>query len=103
MKAIRPGHAYKLTNFENKETWQFLQFIEKEPKFQGSNEMITLHDGTTNEEVLAMLIDRCQGLFDKFPSEETANAIVHMKAALEQFELRTARRIARGVEGKPLC
>lgn len=102
-KAIRPGHLYQLKNFENKEEFQLLQFIEKEPKFQGANEMVTIHDGTTNEAVLEMLIDRCKGLYAKFPSDETAQAISHMQAALDLFELRTIRRIARGVEGKPLA
>jgi|SRR6476660_6837918 len=102
-KPIRPGHQYTLKNFEDPQSFQILQFIEKEPKFMGSNEMITINDGTTNEAVLEMLIDRCQGLYDKFPSEETLMAIGHLKAALDQFELRTIRRIARGVEGKPLA
>ena len=103
IKVLRPGHLYQLENFEEKNGFQVLQFIEKEPKFGGSNEMITINDGTTNEAVLEMLIDRCQGLYAKFPSDETAVAILHMKEALAQFELRTFRRIARGVEGKPLA
>lgn len=102
-KVIRPGHLYKLANFEDAHGFQIIQFIEKEPKFQGSNELVTIADGTTNEAILEMLIDRCEGLFAKFPSDETAQAIVHLKAALDQFELRTLRRIARNVEGKPLA
>ena len=99
-KALRPAHLYQLKNFENKEAFQIVQFIEKEPKMPGSTEMITVNDGTTNEAILEMLIDRCQALYDKFPSEETFNALSHLKSALDQFELRTIRRIARGVEGK---
>lgn len=101
-KAIRPAHLYQLKNFENPESFQVIQFIEKEPKFPGSPELITINDGTTNEAVLEMLINRSQELFEKFASEETANAIIHMKAALDQFELRTLRRMARNVEGKHL-
>jgi hypothetical protein len=101
-KAIRPGHLYQLKNFEDETHFQILQFIEKEPKFAGSAELVTIADGTTNEAVLEMLIDRCQTLFDKFPSPETGTAIVHMRAALDQLELRTLRRIARNVEGKHL-
>lgn len=103
VKALRPAHLYQLKNFEDPKGFQVLQFIEKIPKFQGSTEMITLNDGTTNEAVLEMLIDRSQALYDRFPSEETLSAINHMKAALDQLELRTIRRIARGVEGRPLA
>jgi hypothetical protein len=41
-----------------------------------------------------------EGLYEKFPSEETLAAIAHLEKALDLFELRTIRRIARGVEGK---
>lgn len=58
IRVIRPGHTYQLPNFENKDGFQILQFIEKEPKFPGSTELITINDGTTNEAVLEMLIDR---------------------------------------------
>lgn len=103
MNVIRPGHKYTLASFENPNQFQVLQFIEKEPRFQGSNEMVTINDGTTTEEVLAALIDRTETLNAKFPSEYNANAITHMKAALQYFEERTASRKARGVEGKPLA
>ena len=99
-KVLRPGHKYQLKNFEDPNSFQILQFIEKEPKMPGSPELITVNDGTTNEAVLEMLIDRAQQLFNKFPSPETASAIDHMRQALEQFELRTLRRLARGVEGQ---
>lgn len=102
-KVLREGHLYSLKNFEDKNSFQIIQFIEKEPKFAGSTDMITVADGTTNEAVLEMLINRCNVLFNKFPSEETANAIMHMKAALDQFELRTLRRMARNVEGKHIA
>jgi hypothetical protein len=97
---IRPGHLYQLKNFEDSNDFQVLQFIEKEPKHSESTELVTIHDGTTNEAVLEMLIDRCSKLYLKFPSDETAEAIGHLSRALELFELRTLRRIARDVEGK---
>lgn len=57
MKIIRTHHKYELENFEDKtKPGQVLQFIEKEPATQGGTELITVSDGTTNEEVLLMLI-----------------------------------------------
>ena len=53
MKNNVPGHQYELSNFENKDQQgQILQFIHKEPKEEGSTELITISDGTTNEEIL---------------------------------------------------
>lgn len=99
-KTIRPGHLYQLRNMESKEEFQILQFIEKEPKWPGSTEMVTVHDGTTNEAVLEMLINRMKYQYEKLPSEETAMAIKHLESALRRLEVRTIRRMARGVEGR---
>ena len=103
MKILRPGHRYELAPFENKDgPGQVLQFIEKEPDPHGSEALVTVHDGTTNEEVLKMLIDRCQSLYDKFPSDETASTISHLKSALYAQQSRTYDRQQRNVGGKYL-
>lgn len=111
MKAIIQGHKYELANFENPEKdGQIIQFIHKEISgvchgIDGANNPImsgdleTVSDGTTNEEVLAMLIDRLQFQSNKFPSRETAVAITHIETALMWLEKRTKDRIKRGVEG----
>ena len=53
MKNLVAGHTYELSNFEKKdEKGQVLQFIHKEPIEEGSTELKTISDGTTNEEVL---------------------------------------------------
>lgn len=101
-RVLDPGHKYALPHFENQNEFSVIFFIKKEPKLPGSTELVTVQDGLTNEAVLEMLIDRCESLFNKFPSPETGQAIVYMKQALEQLELRTLRRIARNVEGKHL-
>ena len=93
MRAITPGHKYELSSFENPKHTQLLQFIEKDVA------MNTINDGTTNEEVLEMLIDRARVLQAKLPSRETALAITKMEEALMWFNKRTADRKARGVEG----
>jgi hypothetical protein len=101
MKVIRTHHRYELENFEDPAApGQILQFIEKERITPESPELRTVSDGTTNEEVLRVLIDRLRGLYAKFPSHETKLAILRIEAALEWLEKRTADRKGRGVEGK---
>jgi len=56
-------------------------------------------NGITNEALLAILIHRTEFLNSRFHCEENDEAIRHMKQALVNLEVRTARRIVRGVEG----
>ena len=81
---------------------QTLQFIEKQREHEESTKLITVNNGTTNEEVLAMLIDRLKNLYAKLPSQETADAIVNCEKALNSLNARTKDRLARGVENTPL-
>ena len=101
MKILTPGHAYELSNFEKKdEKGQVLQFIHKEPIEEGSTQLQTIADGTTNEEVLEALIDRISFLQSKFPCKENFCCITHLQQALMWLEKRTNDRIKRNVEGK---
>lgn len=104
MKILSPVHLYELENFEAKDTpGQTLQFIEKAQVVEGSTELKTVRDGTTNEEVLRVLIDRLNGLQAKFPCRENALAVAHIETALLWLEHRTAGRVKRGVEGKQIA
>ena len=112
MKVHREGHTYELSNFENKdEKGQTLQFIHKEPKVTPimvddkfsvghTTELQTLSDGTTNEEVLEVLIDRMGYLQSKFPCRENAIVITKLEESLMWLNKRTADRVKRNVEGK---
>lgn len=104
MRILTQGHRYELQNFEQKDApGQIIQFIEKVPTPGAeAGNLTTVNDGTTNEEVLKMLIDRMQSLYNKFPSEETACSISHLKSALYAQQSRTYERQQRGVEGKAL-
>lgn len=103
MKTLTPGHKYELENFEAKDQpGQILQFIEKAPITEGSPELRTVNDGTTNEDVLRVLIDRLGTMQAKFPCRENAIVVTHLETALLWLEKRTADRKARGVEGKHL-
>ena len=113
MKVLTPGHKYMLDNFENfglPGLGQVLQFIEKGKRkdapftmAEGDNpeDFITYNDGTTNEEVLRVLIDRLQFLNSKFPCRENAIVITNLEESLMWLEKRTSDRQKRGVEGQP--
>jgi hypothetical protein len=50
--------------------------------------------------LLAILIHRTKFLDSRFSCDENKRAISHMEEALVNLEVRTARRMTRGVEGK---
>lgn len=102
MKILTPGHLFELASFEGGPA-QTLQFIEKVPVAEGSTELRTVNDGTTNEEVLAVLIARLNHLNSMFPCRENAIAITKCEEALQWLNHRTANRVARGVEGKQVA
>lgn len=104
MKVLTEGHKYVAANFENSENGQTIQFIEKIPNPEGSNgELITVNDGTTNEELLEILINRMQYLQGKFPCKENACCITHLEEGLMWLEKRTNDRKKRQVEGKNIA
>ena len=98
MKVLKDAHLYELEAMEGTNT-QTLQFIEKEK--QGGS-FVTINDGTTNEEVLKMLIDRTRKLGEKLPCRENSLAVTKLEEALMWFEKRTANRLAQKVENTPL-
>jgi len=111
MKVLTLGHKYELENFEAKDKpGQTIQFIEKvqqpQPITPGGivlalgTGLVTVNDGTTNEEVLDVLINRLSYLQDKFPCKENACAITHLQEALFWLLERTRKRTAQNVEGK---
>lgn len=112
MQVLTPGHKYLAQHFENKEDGTVIQFIEKTRLFDAPSEiptpeglpnlwqLVTINDGTTNEELTAILIDRVRFLNNKFRCEENDNSIRHLEEALFWMEKRTKDRIARGVEGQ---
>jgi hypothetical protein len=100
MKVLDLGHRYELANFEQKDQpGQVLQFIKKSPRAPGSSDLETIADGTTNEEVLEMMLDRLNHLQEKMACRENAIAITHIQTALLFLNHRTAQRVKRGVEG----
>lgn len=100
MRVLTEGHKYELDSFEYDPTNQTIQFIEKVPVSPDSGELETKNNGTTNEEVLEMLINRMQYLQDKFPCRENALVITKLEESLMWLNKRTQDRMKRGVEGK---
>lgn len=98
MEVITVGHRYALDNLEGGEP-QVLQFIQKEPVSEGSTELKTIVNGTTNEEVLAMLIDRMEFLQEILPCDENEQILRNLRESLSLVEKRAAERQARGVRG----
>lgn len=101
MNVITPGHKYDLLHHSTDpqadvgvETIQFYQrFASENP-----DEIV---NGTTNEEVLDMLIDRMRFLDDRFPSAENKDCIQYLEMARAALAERTKDRQERGVEGTP--
>lgn len=101
MQILTEGHRYLLNSYEGTQA-QVLQFIEKRPRDDNSTELVTVNDGTTNEEVLAVLIDRMKSLNAKFPCRENSIVITKLEESLMWLEKRTADRLKRGAEGKQI-
>ena len=100
MEILRPGHKYELDYaWGDAAVGQVIQFIEKE-KQPGCTDLVTVIDGTTNEEVLEMLIDRIRYLQSKFPCWENTIVITKLEESLMWLQKRTLDRLNRGVEGK---
>ena len=102
MQVLTEGHKYVAANFEDKTSGQTIQFIHKEPKGEGQ-ELVTISDGTTNEEVLGVLINRMNYLQAKFPCRENAIVITKLEESLMWLNKRTADRVKRNVEGKQIA
>lgn len=101
MKVLIDGHRYELENFEDKEAkGQELQFIQKEPKLNENLDLVTISDGTTNEEVIKVLLNRLAFMNEKFPCAENIHAQTHLRESLWWLNERTRERLARNVEGK---
>jgi hypothetical protein len=98
MKELDVGHKYELENFEDKTKNQTLYFINKEKR---EDKFITVYDGTSNEEVLKMLINRMYFLNCLCSCKENSIVITKLEESLMWLDKRTKDRIQRQVEGTP--
>lgn len=86
MRIVDPGHSYELN------TGNVLVFLQK-----AGGEIV--RDGTTNEELLEVLIDRVAEAYQRLPCAESIRALHLLEEALAAFKMRTARRVDANVEG----
>lgn len=101
MEVTIPGHIYQLANLEygTQEIIFIKKDIEGDSTDRDPSNLVTIYDGTTNEQVLLMMIDRMNYLQDKMPCRENALVITKLEEALHWLNARTTRRINEGVEG----
>lgn len=90
MKCVEEGHVYELNNYQTSQG-QTISFMKR------TNGKL-IHDGTTNEEVLEMLIARMKYLNTKCRCDENEIVINQLEESLIWLNRRTELRIAQGVE-----
>jgi len=86
MKIVDPGCGYRLAGGNG------LVFLRME-------DGRIVRDGTTNEEVLEVLIDHVTEAYQTLPCRETVRALYLLREALAAFRMRSAQRASAGVEG----
>ena len=86
MKIIDPSRVYELSAGNS------LAFVQKD---HGR----IIREGTTNEEVLEVLIDRVIGGYQRLPCQESIRAVHFLKEALAALHKRTVSRIRLEVDG----
>lgn len=86
MNSTDDGHIYITDD------GQLISFIRKE-----NGQLVQA--GTTNEELIAILIDRIKRLHFRVPCPENGDAIKYLTKAAEALSRRTLLRVAQGVEG----
>ena len=106
MKVLVPGHCYILDLYEPETTdamgmATILQFIQKEA--DGNGKFVTVRNGTTNEDVLKVLIDRLKYLNEKLPCTSNKIVIANLQNALLTLQNRTKLRELQNVENTPLA
>ena len=95
MKIIEEGYHYQLESFKKCPNPEIVNDV----VFVRMDETGSYHNGTTNEEVLAMMINRMKFLSAKLPCREASLAITKLEEALMWLNYRTANREKQGVEG----
>lgn len=89
MKTIKAGLLYELGSYARGND-QKIQFMERK-KVDGKWEMV--NDGTTNAEVLEMMIDRLVIMNERLPCEENREILNNLREALMWQNKRQERMI----------
>lgn len=95
MVTLDPGHVYLLDALDG-DAVQRLAFVKREgDKYPGN---VGSHSGTTLQEVIRALIERCQYVNAQTPCAETEAVTGLLSAALLLLELRAARNHGRHLD-----
>ncbi|HAY89564.1 MAG TPA: hypothetical protein DCY51_09000 [Bacteroidetes bacterium] len=86
MQTEKEGFVYRLYDFKSEEHYQTIKFTEKTPDGK-------FNPGTTNEEVVQMLIDRFYYLQKNNWSAENATVIILLKNVRQLLAKRLSRKI----------
>lgn len=96
MNVIDPGHMYDLDTLDGDGSRVRLTFVKREGRDYPGNK--GSYAGTTMQEVLRALIERCLYVDRQKPCCETEAACELLKAAIVLLELRAARRHGRALD-----
>ena len=102
------NHRYEITGFDTKNNQSSIDrngyhadFSRMLILFQNGPIQEAGVNGITQEALLAIVIDRLRSFqAGPFPSQENKIALGFCELALEQLQIRTKKRLIRGVEGK---
>lgn len=95
VRVLDPGHRFSLRHLDGGgET--VLQFVKREGADYPGN--VGSCEGTTMQEMLRALISRAQYVNNQIPCEETVEAIVLMRCAVHNLEIRAAHRHGRDTQ-----
>lgn len=61
------------------------------------------NNGLTNELLVEIVMDRIRRLNASLPNDRSKMALFHLARALEELNIRSSERAARGVEGKKIA
>jgi hypothetical protein len=108
MKVIDPGHCYDLAAIDGGDI-QRLRFVKRVgPQYPGNDRA---YGGTTTQEVIRALMNRCQYVKRQIPCWQTTTAIWLFRGIILLFEHRAKRRkgkwlplrALRGIEFAATC
>ena len=93
MKVLAEGYFYELKYSDDKDkAGQTLQFVRPEMIDEDTGEILTHLDGTTDEEILDVLIHRLIYTGGDYPCKENIHAITHLKEAFWWIQERRTRK-----------
>lgn len=89
MTILEPGHTYVCDSLDGYNP-QLVQFVKREGSGYPGN--VGHHPGTTMQEVCRVLIDRAKYVNDQILDARNEDALMHLRAVIQAFEIRAVKR-----------